>query len=196
MKFDQKEQKNDNELMLEVKSGSLESFETLVIQFTKGITNYFFRLCWDKGYSEDLCQEVFLKIWKNRENYKTSAKFTTYIFRIAVNLWIDECRKKSCRPTVDTDEYLDYLNGNNSSSEVETVVESRETILALKKALTNIEDSHRIPYILSVFHGKSYEEISQILGVPVGTVKSRKYYAVLKLRSELKGILRKKEIKE
>ena len=88
------------ELMLRAGQGDLEAFESLHRRFGKPVFNFFFRLTWDRQASEDMTQEVFVKLWKAAPRYRPTAKFTTFLFQIAKNHWLNELDRRRRRPAV------------------------------------------------------------------------------------------------
>src|SRR5258706_10259623 len=85
-------QRDDAALLAAIKTGELGAFTQLVDRHQRSLINFFYHLCWDRQSSEDCAQEVFLRVYSHRESYEPSAKFTTFLFRIARNLWIDRVR--------------------------------------------------------------------------------------------------------
>ena len=84
--------RDDAALMAALKSGELEAFNALVARHQRSLINFFYHLCWDRQVSEDCAQEVFLRVYSHLNTYEPQAKFTTFLFRIARNLWIDRVR--------------------------------------------------------------------------------------------------------
>src|SRR6187549_1798973 len=83
---------DDAALMAALKSGELEAFNALVARHQRSLINFFYHLCWDRQVAEDCAQEVFLRVYSHLNTYEPQAKFTTFLFRIARNLWIDRVR--------------------------------------------------------------------------------------------------------
>jgi RNA polymerase sigma-70 factor (ECF subfamily) len=171
---------HETELMLRVKSGDRAAFEELFRLYQKPIVNYLFRLSWNKPLSEDLLQEAFLRVWKAAPNYEPTAKVSTWIFRIAHNLFINEAAKR--RETAL--EGADQEQRHDPSSDLAR----RELQSAVQKAVEALPAGEREVLLLSEFKGFKYTEISEILGIPVGTVKSRMFSAVQRLKETLKGL--------
>src|SRR5687767_15076506 len=84
--------RDDAALMAAIKTGELEAFNALVGRHQRSLINFFYHLCWDRQVSEDCAQEVFLRVYSHLDTYEPQAKFTTFLFRIARNLWIDRMR--------------------------------------------------------------------------------------------------------
>ncbi|MCK5684868.1 RNA polymerase sigma factor [bacterium] len=174
-------------LMLRVRDDDAGAFEEIVSRFAKVLTNYFYQLCWDSSLSEDLSQETFLKIWNCRKNYKVKASFSTYMFTVALNLWRDEKRKKNRKLVLVDQENInsDIDHSSSPRDDVEKKVEKKFMNVSIKKAIEDLDDKHRQPFVLSEISGLSYEQIAVALEIPVGTVRSRKFNAFRKLKEKL-----------
>lgn len=170
----------ETRLMLRVKEGDAAAFEELYGLFKRPLANFLYRLCWNRQLVDDLMQDVFLRLWRAAPNYEPTAKVSTYVFRIAHNLWINEGMKRREQAIQDLERSGDMDPG-------EDLVRG-ETQAAVKKAIDELPDGERECLVLSEYNGLKYAEISEILGIPVGTVKSRIFSAVQRLREKLKGI--------
>ena len=88
---------SDGDLMLTVRSGNLEAFDEIILRHSKPLINYFYKLVWSRETAEDLAQEVFCQIFRYVNKYEKSAKFTTFLYRIAHNQYVDYLRKTNSR---------------------------------------------------------------------------------------------------
>jgi RNA polymerase sigma-70 factor (ECF subfamily) len=182
----------DAELMVAFIEGDEEAFTALVEKHHKSLINYFNRLVHDQGLAEDYTQEVFFKIYRFRERYVHTAKFTTFMFRVAHNLFIDQHRKIK-----DAERRQISLNQENSDGEGHLIelpskdkrpidmMEQEEQLEAVRRAVVALPEDLREVFILSQERRLPYKEISGILNIPVGTVKSRVYKAFQKLKEIL-----------
>ncbi len=168
----------ETELMLAMKGGSKEAFHELYKLYERPLGNFLYRLCWNRSLVDDLVQEVMLRVWRAAPNYEPTAKVSTYIFRIAHNLWINEASKKKADALQDADKAED----RDPSAEMHRA----EVQAAVKKAIDQLPEGERICLVLSEYNGLKYAEIGEILGIPVGTVKSRIFSAVQRLKVALK----------
>ena len=170
----------ETELMLRVKAGDRPAFEEIFHLYQKPLVNYLFRLCGNRARSEDLLQDAFLRLWKAAPTYEPSAKVSTYIFRIAHNLFLNDAarRKEKALETLDAESRSDPASDMNR----------RELRSAVQKAVEALPEGEREVLLLSEYNGFKYAEISEILGIPVGTVKSRMFSAVQRLKESLKGL--------
>jgi len=184
----------DLALMRRFQAGDVDAFTELYEAHLKGLLNFFFRLCWDRAMSEDFAQEVLLRVYKSGKNWEPNARFTTYLYRIARNYWIDHCRLLS------TQKENVSLNANVGSADSgvslvdrlpddirppEDDLDRRELYGAIMKALEQLPEEQRMVFILSEVQELKYNEISEIMEVPLGTVKSRMHTAIAKLQELL-----------
>jgi RNA polymerase sigma-70 factor (ECF subfamily) len=170
----------ETELMLRVKAGDRHAFEELYRLYEKPLTNYLYRLSGNRARAEDLLQDAFLRVWKAAPTYEPSAKVSTYVFRIAHNLFLNDAarRREKALESIDAETRSDPASDLNR----------REVQSAVQKAVEALPDGEREVLLLSEYNGFKYAEISEILGIPVGTVKSRMFSAVQRLKEALKGL--------
>lgn len=168
----------ETELMLAVRKGDAGAFKELYEAYQKPLANFLFRMCWNRALVDDLVQEVFLRVWRAREQYEPTARVSTYLFRIASNLWINHAEKKRESVLGDAD--------RESGGAPEEPLERSEVQQAVKRAVDALPEGERLCLVLSEYNGLKYAEISEVLGIPVGTVKSRIFSAVQRLKVSLK----------
>lgn len=169
-------QRSEEELIRRVAAGDAAAFEALYEAFRKPLANYFYRLCFDRARVEDLLQEVFVRLWRGAASYRGESKASTFVFRIATNVWLTESRRireKSAGPE------------SVSDREPSQDAERREREAKLREAIRGLPPGERAVLILAQYHELPYEEISEILAIPVGTVKSRMFHALQRLRDRL-----------
>lgn len=187
----------DTDLMLRVKSGEAGAFERLVARFLRPLVAFFHRLGADPSTAEDCAQEVFVKLFRTRAAYEPRARFSTFLFSVARHHWIDVVRHRSAGPrTVSSDapdpggeEGGDTRMGDRlaAGGEAPEGRAAREEIdVAVRRAVAALSPEHREVFALAQVEGLRYEEIAHILGIPVGTVKSRMHAAVAVLRNRLR----------
>ena len=186
---------DDPQLIEAIKEGRIGAFTALVERHQRPLVNYFYRMSWDRQAAEDGAQEVFLRLFKHLGNYEPQAKFTTFLYRIARNLWIDRVRAGKVRgtsisleaPTFGDERTLGERIAGDSVTPVETL-SRQETEEALRRAIDRLPEEQKAVVILSEIEGLKYQEIGEILEVPVGTIKSRMHAAMEKLKDYLTGI--------
>ena len=184
---------DDAGLIAAVKLGKLAAFTQLVDRHQRSLINFFFHLSWDRQTAEDCAQEVFLRLYAHLGTYEPQAKFTTFLFRIARNLWIDRMRSDGThgKPVslesplrFGEEKTLEDRLPARAQSPVE-ILARRETQDALRDAIDRLPEDQKAVLILSELQGLKYQEIGEILDIPVGTVKSRMHTAMEKLKEML-----------
>lgn len=189
----------DAELMARVKAGDDLAFEKLVDRHKAKLLNFFYRLTWDRVVSEDLAQEVFIKLYTHSDTYEPVARFTTYLYRIGRNCWIDHLRRTKQERKLKSLEAEDgeggslreviEARGSEAPSDGARKVEFSDAIVA---AIDSLSEDQKLVFVMGEVQGMRYLEIAKALDIPIGTVKSRMYHAVRHLRGRLKGLRRAK----
>jgi RNA polymerase sigma-70 factor (ECF subfamily) len=187
------EARDDAALLAAIKTGELGAFTGLVERHQRSLINFFYHLCWDRQAAEDCAQEVFLRVYSHLDTYEPQAKFTTFLFRIARNLWIDRMRTAAVhgkplslesQGSGGDERALQDRVAGRSPSPVE-ILARREQQDALRRAIDQLSEEQKAVVILSEIQGMKYQDIGAILDVPVGTVKSRMHTAMEKLKDLL-----------
>jgi RNA polymerase sigma-70 factor, ECF subfamily len=180
---------SDAELMERFGAGDDEAFRMLVRRHQKPLLNFFWRRCYERTLAEDCVQEVFLRLVRHRGRWRPQAKFTTYLYRIAENLWIDRYRSRKAAPPMislatpvsdDGAELTDRVAGRDRVPEARAA--DHELGGHIRAAVERLTEEQRAVFDLAEVHGLKYAEIGARLGIPVGTVKSRMHAAMTKLR--------------
>ena len=192
---------SDEELMVKVKEDDDEqAFELLVRKYRKPILNFVCRFMGDREMAEDLSQDVFLRLWASASTYLPVAKFTTFLYTIAKNLCLNALAKSRSAPPMqslnETETGMAGTRGSVSaqdgladpSGSPESEVVSREIEDKIKEAIDRLSPEHRLVFVLTEYHGLSYQEVAAIVQCPVGTVASRKNAAVRQLRHRLAAL--------
>ncbi len=173
---------DDGALMLRYKDGDIAAFETLYRRHNDALYRYLLRLCRHRESAEDIFQEVWGKIIKSRDNYRVTAKFTTFLYRVAHNCFIDHLRRNK-RHANGLEFDVDQHAGSDDQPDMDT-----ERLLAkerLAKALLDLPDEQRDVFLLHEEAGLSIDEIASVTGSKRETAKSRLRYAVSKLRDAI-----------
>jgi len=186
---------SDEALMLEHGKGSEPAYAELLRRHQKGVLNYMFRMVHNRHIAEELTQDVFLAIVKNGSRYQPTAKFTTYLYAIASNIVSKEWAKTKRRPKFFSlngwfggDEEDDFSLLDQISDEkacVTAAFQRGEVSEAVNAALKHLPEHQREAFVLRRFQDMPYEDIADILDVPVGTAKSRVVRAERALRPYL-----------
>ncbi len=183
---------SDEALMQQLQSGVEEAFNLLVERYRERLASYLYHFLHDEDLAQDLLQEAFLRVFRNRHSYAPIAKFSTWLYTIAGNLARSEYRRRKRHRT-----YSLYMEGDGEAFEMaipadvlapdryaERGIHSRR----IQEALDELSDDFREVVILRDVQLLSYEEISEITGLPMGTVKSRINRGRGKLQERLKDV--------
>lgn len=170
---------DDKEIMLLVRDGEISKLSQLFERYHKPLYNYFSKLTYDTALSEDLTQEVFLKIIKYRRTYKGTGKFSTWMFQIAHNTFYDHVRRKKKHTSIDEKTY----DLKDEDIDLHRNVTDQEDTRLIRKALMMLPDDFREALILRNYQNMKYSEIAELTGTPVGTIKARVHMAIKKLKS-------------
>jgi len=169
----------DEALMQRVGRGDRDAFVELVRRHQKGLVN-FFRRMGDSTDAEDLAQETFLRLFRYRKKYRATAKLTTFLYLLARRTRIDHLRKlerrQRLRETVAGEADIERSVRDGARERKDRAVE----------ALAELSEEMRSVVVMSIFQGLTYREIAEVLEIPVGTVKTRMFHAVRRLREVLK----------
>jgi RNA polymerase sigma-70 factor (ECF subfamily) len=185
--------RTDVQLMLDVKAGDEQSFELLLRKYRTPLVNFLYRMVRDTAAAEDLAQEVFLRVYRARQEYAPSAKFTTWMFRIATNLALNSVRDNRHRQmeisvdqTVDTgeDEQRPFEVPDRAPTvEQELVARSRSEMIL--RAVHALPEKQRAAVLLHKYQEMDYAEIARILECSESALKSLLFRAYETLRTEL-----------
>lgn len=185
----------DEALMLEHGQGSEEAYAVLVQRHQRGVLNYTYRMVQNRHIAEELTQEVFLALVKNAQRYQPTAKFTTYLYTIASNIVSKEWARRKRRPKLFSISSWWNHEDDEAFNPMEHIGDDRANVLAsfqrgeiseaVNDALRHLPEHQRETFVLRRFQDLSYEEISEVLEVPVGTIKSRIVRAERALRPYL-----------
>lgn len=172
----------DADLIRNARRGEVEAFNTLVSRWDKRVYNYLLRILGNREDALDLCQDVFLKAYQNLRKLEDSGRFGPWLYRIAHNEAYSLFRKR--RPEVDVDEMPVEATGRGITVGGSSVFPV-ELSLAVAAALDRLSADQREAVVLKIYQGFKFEEMAEILGCPVSTVKSRVYTALDLLKAEL-----------
>ena len=186
---------SDEDVMERCAMGSEAAFRALVQRYRTRIMNLVCRFINDRDRAEEISQEVFLRVFRNRERYRKSGKFSTWIFTIAVNLTKNEIRSRVRHRGTFSLDAMDEESGGQGVSFPDSKPLPDEDLNANEIGRKVAEALHKIParyreaVVLRDVEGLSYEEVGQILRIPGGTVRSRINRARLMLKERLKPYL-------
>ncbi|MHC4548675.1 MAG: RNA polymerase sigma factor [Planctomycetota bacterium] len=191
--------RSDVELMLAVKAGDEGAFGELVSRHRDSIVNLTYRYLGNRADAEDLAQEVFLKVYRARMRYEPRAKFTTWLYRVAVNACLNEVRNRKLRPTFgaaalpggegDEDAFVPTLRDADAQSPAEGAAQA-ELRAQVRAAVDDLPERQRLALLLNKFHGLGYEELAATLEMTIPGVKSLLVRARENVRQRLEPYLR------
>lgn len=180
-------------LIKKSQSGDVESFELLINSYDKRAYNIAYRIMGNEEDAKDMAQEALLRVFRSIKDFKGQSSFSTWLYRIVTNVCLDELRRRKSEKYVSIDSTIQTDRGEihmELCSEKETPesayerVEQRELIA---NAIRELNEDYRSVIVLRDIQGFSYEEISNMLGCSLGTVKSRINRARTMLRDRLKS---------
>ena len=184
-------EKSDEALMLQLQTGDLLSFDTLVKRWEKPLLNYCYRMINDISLAEDLRQEVFLRIYRSAKTYRPTAQFSTWMYRIATNLCLDILAKQRRRKETPIDAYLESESDGfderliDPSESPDATVLKKEIESQVRSALACLPEDQRVVVTLRHYNDMKFHEIAAIVERPISTVKSRMAAALERLNKML-----------
>jgi RNA polymerase sigma-70 factor (ECF subfamily) len=187
---------SDEDLMARVAEDDERAFAELVRRFQGRVTNLISRVLNDRESTDDLAQEVFVRVFVHRRNYRRGHRFSTWLFTIAANLAKNEIRRRvRRRHWFSLDAIQDALKDSASlladpSEGREGQMEREQLQQAMGKAIATVPEKYRLALVFRDIEGLPYEEIAQVLGIPGGTVRSRINRARSMLKRKLQPLLR------
>ena len=184
------------ELLIErAKKGDVSAFSELIKRYERYVLNLVYRTLGRAEDAEDIAQETFVKAYLHIKKFKGESKFSTWLSKIAMNLCMDKIRERSNREeNLEEGVWLTIPQDNYYSPE--ETVERLEIQEKIKNAVSSLPEDLRMVFILREFEDLSYQEISEILNIPMGTVESRLHRARMRLKSLLKDLKTVEEVTE
>jgi RNA polymerase sigma-70 factor (ECF subfamily) len=184
---------SDADIMLRVKSGDQSAFAFLVEKYRRPMVNFMYRMARNPAAAEDLAQEVFLRVYRSREGYEASAKFTTWLYRIATNLAMNHVRDtRNERPekTVSLDE-PDQETGltmdvPDATLSAEQAILRQERLAAIRQRVQALPERQRLAVLMHKYQQMGYKQIGEVLKLSESATKSLLFRAYEALREQLK----------
>ncbi|HEY9044262.1 MAG TPA: sigma-70 family RNA polymerase sigma factor [Ohtaekwangia sp.] len=168
----------DELLMEAVKNGDLQQVSVLFERYNKRIFNFLARMTMDRALAEDLTQNVFLRLIKYRSSYKEGARFQSWIYQVARNIFSDhyQANKNKLSDFVDVEKVSDHLHDDEENQ----LIDEQERLLQRSMAL--LSEEQRELLVLTRFQHMKYEEVAVIMDTTVANIKVKVHRAILKLR--------------
>jgi RNA polymerase sigma-70 factor, ECF subfamily len=183
----------DADVMLRVKAGDDSAFDYLVQKYRRQIINFMYRMAHNSAAAEDLAQEVFLRVYRSRANYEPSAKFTTWLYRIATNLGVNYARDTRHErpenvmnldePDSETGQAQDLADKTPS---VEEEILRRERLAAIRAKVEALPERQKMAVLMHKYQQMDYRHIAEVLKLSESATKSLLFRAYETLRTELK----------
>lgn len=185
----------DAELVVRTVSGSHDGFEELVRRYQRPIVSYVYRMLGDHDASLDVSQEVFIKVYNSIDRYSSEYKFSTWLYRIAHNAAIDHLRRNSVHThslEIEGQDGAYEIQIESSARNPEQEQERNERISEIEEVISGLPPAYRELLLLRHARELSYEEMVEVTGLPLGTVKNRLFRAREMMREVLlnRGIIR------
>ncbi len=187
-------QADDATLMRDLAAGNHRAFEELMRRYQHALVTFCYGFTRDRETAEELAQEAFLRVYRNAARYEPVAKFTTWLYKIAANLCINELKKNKLRPHVSLDDTSNHdpegtkiidrmaFGGTGPVNEAE----KHEAQVLIRRAIDTLPEDQRTTLIMVEFHHMPYQDIAEVLGVTVSAIKMRVKRARETLRHSLR----------
>jgi RNA polymerase sigma-70 factor, ECF subfamily len=178
----------DEELVARSMGGDLDSFNQLVLRWERPIYALAYRVIGREEDARDVCQETFLRAFRALKGFKGQAKFSSWLYRITLNLCRDWIRRERRQPIAQAPEGVDLVELASEATPAESIedlVARREIGRAVARAMAELPDEQRTAIILKEYHGLTFQEIADLLDCPLSTVKTRLYQGLTVLRKQL-----------
>jgi len=184
---------SDAEVMLRVRAGDDGAFDYLVQKYRRPIISFMYRMAHNPAIAEELAQEVFLRVYRSRANYEPSAKFSTWLYRIATNLGVNharDTRHERAENTVNLDE-PDTETGQtldlaDKTPTVEEEILRRERLAAIRQKIEALPERQRMAVLMHKYQQMDYRQIAEVLKLSESATKSLLFRAYEALRAQLK----------
>jgi RNA polymerase sigma-70 factor, ECF subfamily len=187
-------QPTDQDLVARARQGSEKAYRELLGRYQRPVFSIVFRMVRDRERAEDLAQETFVRVFNNIDKYDPRFKFSSWIFKIATNLTIDSIRRKEV-PTVSIDGSRNAVTADqveatsimlvSDDENPEELLEARQLGAEIERGIDRLRPEYRTAILLRHVEGRPYEEIAEIMSVPLGTVKTYIHRARHELRETL-----------
>jgi RNA polymerase sigma-70 factor, ECF subfamily len=178
----------DEDLVARSRGGDLESFNQLILRWERPIYALAYRVIGREEDARDVVQETFLRAFRALPGFKGQAKFSSWLYRIALNLCRDWIRRRRRSPLVELPEGVDPVElaaETGPAESIEELVSRKELSEAVAEAMLLLPEEQRTAIILKEYHGMTFQEIADLQGIPLSTVKTRLYQGLAVLRRNL-----------
>jgi RNA polymerase sigma-70 factor, ECF subfamily len=180
--------RTDEELVARSIDGDVDSFNQLVIRWERPIYALAYRVIGREEEARDVVQETFLRAFRGIKNFRGQAKFSSWVYRIALNLCRDWIRRERRAPLQAAPEGVDLVElaaEQGPAESIEELVARHDLSKAVAEAMALLPDEQRTAIVLKEYHGMTFQEIADLQGCPLSTVKTRLYQGLTVLRRHL-----------
>lgn len=180
----------DEELVAKSIGGDADSFNELILRWERPIYALAYRTIGREEDARDVCQDTFLRAFRALPGFRGDAKFSSWLYRIALNLCRDWMRRERRTPVVQAPEDMDLMElaaAAEPSESIEDLVARKDMFRLVEKAMAKLPPEQRTAIVLKEYHGLTFQEIADLVGCPLSTVKTRLYQGLTVLRRELAG---------
>ena len=180
----------DEELVARSVGGDADSFNELVLRWERPIYALAYRTIGREEDARDVCQETFLRAFRALPGFRGHAKFSSWLYRIALNLcrdWLRRERRAAVVQAPDDVDVMDLAAAAQPAGSIEDLVAQHDRVRAVERAMAVLSEEQRTAIVLKEYHGLTFREIAELLGCPLSTVKTRLYQGLTILRRELAG---------
>ena len=180
--------RTDEELVALSMGGDVESFNQLVLRWERPIYALAYRVIGREEDARDVVQETFLRAFRGIGNFRGQAKFSSWVYRIALNLCRDWIRRERRAPILPAPEGVDVVElaaEQGPAESIEDLVARNDMSQVVADLMTRLPEEQRTAIILKEYHGMTFQEIADLQGVPLSTVKTRLYQGLTVLRRHL-----------
>jgi RNA polymerase sigma-70 factor (ECF subfamily) len=180
-------------LMLRFQSGDSGAFHELYEDYKFPLLNFIYRFCQDRRVAEELCQEVFIRVYKSASSYEAKAKFSTWLYRIATNICLNELRSGKYQyelvpSSLDKNEpgIEPLVFEDTDQARADDGMEARELNIAVRQAIAQLPKKQRLAVLFSIYQQLSYKDIGERIGCSEGAVKSMIHRSKIFIKKKLK----------
>ncbi len=178
----------DEELVARSIGGDANSFNELILRWERPIYALAYRQIGREEDARDVCQETFLRAYRALSGFRGQAKFSSWLYRIALNLCRDWMRRERRTPVVQAPEDVDLLDlaaAREPTESIEDLIARKDLSRLVERAMALLPEEQRTAIVLKEYHGLTFREIADLVGCPLSTVKTRLYQGLTVLRREL-----------
>ena len=178
----------DEDLVARSRGGDVDSFNQLILRWERPIYALAYRVIGREEDARDVVQDTFLRAFRALPGFKGQAKFSSWIYRIALNLCRDWIRRQRRTPVVqmpEDAEAIERMAVRDPVESIEDLVARKELSAVVAEAMADLPEEQRTAIVLKEYHGMTFQEIAELQGIPLSTVKTRLYQGLAVLRRNL-----------